>query len=155
MSIVREFRDFAIKGNVVDLAVGVIIGGAFSTIVNSVVKDMMMPIVGLAVGGLDFSNLFIRLGHIPETFHGNPGSYADLQKAGVAAIGYGSFLTVLLNFAILAFIIFLMVKGINRLRVAAHLEQAAAPEAASEEVTLLRDIRDALQAPAGGSPRSM
>lgn len=151
MSIVREFRDFAIKGNVVDLAVGVIIGGAFSTIVNSIVKDMIMPIVGLAVGGLDFSNMFIRLGHLPETFHGNPASYADLQKAGVAAIGYGSFLTVLLNFTILAFIIFLMVKAVNRLRAAAHLEQAAAPVA--EEITLLRDIRDALHTTGGTSQR--
>ncbi|MCY0388046.1 large conductance mechanosensitive channel protein MscL [Robbsia sp. Bb-Pol-6] len=154
MSIVREFRDFAIKGNVVDLAVGVIIGGAFSTIVNSVVKDMIMPVVGLAVGGLDFSNLFIRIGHLPETFHGNPASYADLQKAGVAAIGYGNFLTVLLNFIILAFIIFLMVKGINRLRTAAHLEQAAAAPAIAEEVLLLRDIRDALHT-TGGAPRNV
>ncbi|MGI4860529.1 MAG: large conductance mechanosensitive channel protein MscL [Janthinobacterium lividum] len=151
MSIVREFRDFAIKGNVVDLAVGVIIGGAFSTIVNSIVKDIIMPIVGLAVGGFDFTNLFIRLGQVPATFQGNPDSYADLQKAGVAVVGYGSFLTVLLNFVILAFIIFLMVKGVNRLRDAAHIDLAAKPAPIREEITLLRDIRDALHTP-GGTP---
>lgn len=87
MGIVKEFREFAVKGNVMDLAVGVIIGGAFSTIVNSVVKDLIMPVVGTATGGLDFSNLFIRLGAIPPTFKGDPGSYKDLQTAGVAAFG--------------------------------------------------------------------
>ncbi len=90
MSRIDEFKAFALKGNVMDLAVGVIIGGAFSTIVNSVVKDLIMPIVGLATGGLDFSNLFIRLGQIPPSFKGNPKSYKDLQTMGVAMLGYGS-----------------------------------------------------------------
>jgi large conductance mechanosensitive channel len=151
VSIVSEFRDFAVKGNVVDLAVGVIIGGAFSTIVNSVVKDLIMPVVGVAVGGFDFSNLFIRLGQLPANFQGNPGSYADLQKAGVAMFGYGSFLTVLVNFIILAFIIFMMVKAINRLRNTtqrdAAVEAAAAPAPTPEEVLLLREIRDSLKTP--------
>ena len=115
MSMIQEFKNFALKGNVMDLAIGVIIGGAFSTIVNSIVKDLIMPVVGLATGGLDFSNLFIRLGHVPATFKGNPDSYKDLQTAGIAVFGYGAFITVLINFIILAFIIFLMVKFINNL----------------------------------------
>jgi len=148
MSMVKEFKEFALKGNVMDLAVGVIIGGAFSSIVNSVVKDLIMPVVGLATGGLDFSNLFIRLGHIPATYKGNPDSYKDLQTAGVAVVGYGSFITVLINFIILAFIIFLMVKFINNLR---KPEQAAPaePPPTPEDVLLLREIRDTLK----NSPR--
>lgn len=145
MSMIQEFKNFALKGNVMDLAVGVIIGGAFSTIVNSIVKDLIMPVVGLATGGLDFSNLFVKLGPIPETFKGNPGSYKDLQTAGVAVFGYGSFITVLINFIILAFIIFLMVKFINNLRKPAE----SAPAATPEDVLLLREIRDSLK----NSPR--
>ncbi|APA84912.1 large conductance mechanosensitive channel protein MscL [Paraburkholderia sprentiae WSM5005] len=144
MSMIKEFKEFALKGNVMDLAVGVIIGGAFSTIVNSVVKDLIMPIVGLATGGLDFSNMFIRLGHIPATYKGNPESYKDLQTAGVAVIGYGSFITVLINFIILAFIIFLMVKFINNLRKEPEAAPAAAPPP-PEDVLLLREIRDTLK----------
>src|ERR1700684_2867249 len=98
MSIVKEFKDFAVKGSVMDLAIGVIIGGAFSTIVNSVVKDLIMPIVGVATGGLDFSNKFIRLGDIPTSFKGNPDSYKDLQSAGIAAFGYGSVINVVIHF---------------------------------------------------------
>jgi large conductance mechanosensitive channel len=147
VSIVKEFKEFALKGNVMDLAVGVIIGGAFSTIVNSVVKDLIMPIVGFATGGLDFSNMFIRLGEIPPTYHGNPTSYKDLQTAGVAVIGYGSFITVLINFIILALIIFLMVKFINNLR--KPVEAAPAPAPTPEDVLLLREIRDSLK----NSPR--
>ena len=146
MSMIEEFKNFALKGNVMDLAVGVIIGGAFSTIVNSVVKDLIMPVVGLATGGLDFSNLFFRLGQIPPTYKGNPDSYKDLQTAGVAVFGYGSFITVLINFIILAFIIFLMVKFINNLRKPA---EAAAPAGPTEDVLLLREIRDELK----NSPR--
>ena len=144
MSMIQEFKAFALKGNVMDLAVGVIIGGAFSTIVTSVVKDLIMPVVGVATGGLDFSNLFVRLGHIPPTFKGNPDSYKDLQTAGVAAFGYGSFITAVINFVILAFIIFLMVKFINKLR----QPQAAAPAEpppTPEDVLLLREIRDSLK----------
>jgi large conductance mechanosensitive channel len=144
MSMIQEFKSFALKGNVMDLAVGVIIGGAFSTIVNSIVKDLIMPVVGLATGGLDFSNLFIRLGPIPASYKGNPESYKDLQTAGVAVFGYGSFITVLINFLILAFIIFLMVKFINNLR-KPHEEAAAAPAAPPEDVLLLREIRDELK----------
>jgi large conductance mechanosensitive channel len=144
MSMVKEFKEFALKGNVMDLAVGVIIGGAFSTIVNSVVKDLIMPVVGVATGGLDFSNKFIRLGNIPASFKGNPDSYKDLQTAGVAVFGYGSFLTVLINFIILAFIIFLMVKFINNLRKPAAAEEPA-PAPTPEDVLLLREIRDSLK----------
>ena len=144
MSMVQEFKEFALKGNVMDLAVGVIIGGAFSTIVNSVVKDLIMPVVGLATGGLDFSNLFIRLGHIPATYKGNPESYKDLQTAGVAVFGYGSFITATINFIILAFIIFLMVKFINNLRKPAEAAPAAPPPT-PEDVLLLREIRDSLK----------
>ena len=142
MSMIKEFKEFALKGNVMDLAVGVIIGGAFSTIVNSIVKDLIMPVVGVVTGGLDFSNKFILLGHIPDNFKGNPDSYKDLQTAGVAAFGYGSFITVLINFIILAFIIFLMVKFINNLRKPAA---DAPPPAPAEDVLLLREIRDSLR----------
>jgi large conductance mechanosensitive channel len=145
MSMIQEFKDFAVKGNVMDLAVGVIIGGAFSTIVNSVVKDLIMPVIGVVLGGLDFSNMFIRLGHIPPTFKGNPDSYKDLQTAGVAVFGYGSFITVLINFIILAFIIFLMVKFINNLHKPAAGAADAPPPAPPEEVVLLREIRDTLK----------
>ncbi|MFM0625375.1 large conductance mechanosensitive channel protein MscL [Paraburkholderia xenovorans] len=148
MSMVKEFKEFALKGNVMDLAVGVIIGGAFSTIVNSIVKDLIMPVVGLATGGLDFSNKFVRLGAIPPGFKGSPESYKDLQTAGVAVFGYGSFITVLINFVILAFIIFLMVKFINNLRKPAEAAPAE-PAPTPEDVLLLREIRDSLK----NSPR--
>ncbi|MGF6920858.1 large conductance mechanosensitive channel protein MscL [Paraburkholderia sp. 40] len=144
MSMIQEFKEFALKGNVMDLAVGVIIGGAFSTIVNSVVKDLIMPVVGVATGGLDFSNLFVRLGHIPATYKGNPESYKDLQTAGVAVFGYGSFITATINFIILAFIIFLMVKFINKLRKEPQAAPAE-PPAPPEDVLLLREIRDSLK----------
>lgn len=143
MSIVQEFKEFAVKGNVMDLAVGVIIGGAFGKIVESVVKDLIMPIAGALFGGLDFSNKFIRLAPIPTNFKGNPDSYADLAKAGVAVLGYGSFITAVLNFLILAFIIFIMVKQMNRLKRAAP--PPAAPAAPPEDTLLLREIRDSLR----------
>ncbi|HTJ93186.1 MAG TPA: large conductance mechanosensitive channel protein MscL [Pararobbsia sp.] len=146
MSMLEEFKSFAMKGNVMDLAVGVIIGGAFSGIVNSIVKDLIMPVVGVVTGGLDFSNKFIRLGDIPATFKGNPDSYKDLQAAGVAALGYGSFITVVINFIILAFIIFMMVKFINKLREPAEAPAPAAPAPTPEDVLLLREIRDELKA---------
>jgi large conductance mechanosensitive channel len=145
MSMVQEFKSFAMKGNVMDLAVGVIIGGAFSGIVNSIVKDLIMPVVGVVTGGLDFSNKFVRLGDIPPSFKGNPDSYKDLQSAGVAALGYGSFLTVLINFIILAFIIFLMVKFINKLRLHDAPHPDAPPPPPPEDVLLLREIRDELK----------
>lgn len=141
MSFLSEFKRFAVKGNVVDLAVGVIIGGAFSKIVDSVVSDLLMPIVGLAIGGLDFSNYFIQLsGEHAATL-------AEARKAG-AVFAYGNFLTVLLNFFILAFIIFVMVRQINRLRLQEETKQPAPaptePEPPTEEVLVLREIRDAL-----------
>lgn len=144
MGIVKEFREFAVKGNVMDLAVGVIIGGAFSTIVNSIVKDLIMPIVGVATGGLDFSNKFIRLGDIPPSFKGNPDSFKDLQTAGVAVFGYGSFITALINFLILAVIVFGIVKFMNSLRQTKEAAPAEPPPT-PEDVLLLREIRDSLK----------
>ncbi|CAN7450528.1 large conductance mechanosensitive channel protein MscL [Rhizobacter sp. LjRoot28] len=141
MSFVSEFKQFAIKGNVVDLAVGVIIGAAFGRIVDSIVKDLIMPLVGKVVGGLDFSSYFIMLSDPPAGYSG-PMTYEALTKAGVPLFAYGNFLTVLVNFIILAFIIFLMVKQINRLK---RNEPAPPPAAPPEEVALLREIRDSLK----------
>jgi len=139
MGFTTEFREFAMKGNVVDLAVGVIIGGAFGKIVDSIVGDLIMPLVGVVFGGLDFSNYFIPLAGQAAT------NLADAKKAG-AVFAYGSFVTVALNFMLLAFIIFMMIKQINRLK--RHHEAApppAAPAAPPEDVVLLREIRDALR----------
>jgi large conductance mechanosensitive channel len=143
MGFITEFKQFAIKGNVVDLAVGVIIGGAFGKIVDSVVKDLIMPVVGKIFGGLDFSNYFIMLAPPPAGYNG-PMTYEALTKAGVPLFAYGNFLTVALNFLILAFIIFMMVKQINRLK---RHEEAAPPAPATtpEDIVLLREIRDALR----------
>jgi len=140
MSFATEFKEFATKGNVVDLAVGVIIGAAFAKIVDSLVKDLIMPIVGRIFGGLDFSNYFVVLAPPPPNYTG-PMTYEALTKAGVPLFAYGNFLTVLLNFLILAFIIFLMIRQINRLRRAAP---PAAP-APAEDTVLLREIRDSLR----------
>ena len=140
MSFMSEFRDFAVKGSVVDLAVGVIIGAAFGKIVDSLVKDLIMPVVSRAVGGLDFSNWFIPLA-APPPGYGGPMTYEALSKAGVPLLAYGNFITVTLNFVILAFIVFLMVKQINRLRHAAPPPPPPTPE----EVLLLREIRDAVK----------
>lgn len=146
MSVLSEFKEFAVKGNVVDLAVGVIIGAAFGKIVDSVVNHLIMPVVGRVVGGLDFSNYFIMLADPPAGYAG-PMTFEALSKAGVPLFAYGSFLTVLLNFVILAFIIFVMVKQINRLkRDSAPAPAPAAPPPTPEDVVLLREIRDALQA---------
>jgi large conductance mechanosensitive channel len=135
MSFASEFRQFAMKGNVVDLAVGVIIGAAFGKIVDSVVADLIMPVVGRIFGGLDFSSYYLPLA---GQAYGLP--LAEAKKAG-AVLAYGNFITVLLNFVILAFIIFLMVRQINRLK----KETPPAPPAPPEEVQLLREIRDSLQ----------
>lgn len=139
MSLRSEFKEFALKGNVMDLAVGVIIGAAFGKIVDSLVNDIIMPVVGRIVGGLDFSNMFIKLAEGPARI---PQTYDALKKAGVPLLAYGNFLTIVLNFVILAFIIFLMVKQMNRLKKA---EPPPAPTAPPEEVMLLREIRDALK----------
>jgi large conductance mechanosensitive channel len=141
MSFSSEFKAFAMKGNVVDLAVGVIIGAAFGKIVDSVVKDLIMPIVGRIFGGLDFSNYFIVLGSLPPDYKGAM-TYEALSKAGVPLFAYGNFITVAINFVILAFIIFMMVKQINRLKSEAP---AAPPAAVAEDVLLLREIRDSLK----------
>ena len=141
MGMLQEFREFAVKGNVIDLAVGVIIGGAFGKIVDSVVSDLIMPVVGLVFGKLDFSNLFLVLGTAPE---GTAMTLDALRKAGVPVLAYGSFLTVAVNFIILAFIIFIMIKQINRLKREAPAEPAA-PEATPEDIQLLREIRDSLK----------
>jgi large conductance mechanosensitive channel len=140
MSMMQEFKAFAVKGNVVDLAVGVIIGGAFGKIVDSVVGDLIMPMLGAIIGKLDFSNLFLVLGNVPP----GTGSTLDaLKKAGVPVFAYGNFITVAVNFAILAFIIFMMVKQINRLK---RSEPApAAPAVTPEDILLLREIRDNLK----------
>ena len=140
MGIMQEFREFAVKGNVIDLAVGVIIGGAFGKIVDSVVSDLIMPVVGLVFGKLDFSNLFLVLGTVPE---GTVQTLDGLRKAGVPVLAYGNFITVAVNFIILAFIIFLMIKQINRLKRSAPPAPVAAP-ATPEDIVLLREIRDSL-----------
>jgi large conductance mechanosensitive channel len=141
MSFAKEFREFALKGSVVDLAVGVIIGGAFGKIVDSLVKDIIMPVVSRIFGGLDFSNWFVLLRDPPSGYSG-PMTYETLTKAGVPLFAYGNFVTVAINFAILAFIIFLMVRSINRMRREAPPPAPAAPP---EDVVLLREIRDALR----------
>jgi large conductance mechanosensitive channel len=139
MAFMKEFREFAIKGNVVDLAVGVIIGAAFGKLVDSVVKDLIMPVVSRVFGGLDFSNWFFMLGSPPPGYNG-PMTYDALTKAGVPLFAYGNFLTVAINFVILAFIIFLMVRQINILR----RMNPPPPPPPSEQIELLREIRDAL-----------
>jgi large conductance mechanosensitive channel len=137
MSFATEFKEFAVKGNVMDLAVGVIIGAAFGKIVDSVVGDLIMPLVSKVTGGLDFSNYFIPLAGQTAT------TLADAKKAG-AVFAYGNFLTVAINFIILAFIIFLMVKQINKLKKEAP-PVVAAPAPTPEDVMLLREIRDSLK----------
>jgi large conductance mechanosensitive channel len=140
MSFTSEFREFAVRGSVVDLAVGVIVGGAFGKIVDSLVNDIVMPLVGKFTGGLEFSNYFLPLARIPE---GVPHTLEAVKKAGVPVVAWGNFVNVALNFVILAFIVFLMVRAINRLR---RQHEAAAPPAPPEQVLLLREIRDALRA---------
>jgi large conductance mechanosensitive channel len=140
MSFATEFKEFAMKGNVVDLAVGVIIGAAFGKIVDSIVKDLIMPIVGKIFGGLDFSNYYILLSNPPADYKGAM-TYADLSKAGVPLFAYGNFITVAINFIILAFIIFLMVKQINKLK----KDTVMVPPPPTEDVLLLRQIRDSLK----------
>ena len=139
MGLATEFKEFASKGNVVDLAVGVIIGAAFAKIVDSMVKDLIMPVVGRIFGGLDFSNYFIALAPPPSGYAG-PMTYDALSKAGVPLLAYGNFVTVALNFLILAFIIFMMVKQINRIR-----RSVPPVTVLPEDTALLREIRDSLR----------
>ena len=136
----NDFKAFISRGNVLDLAVAVIIGAAFATITTSLTEDIIMPVVGAIVGGFDFSNYFFRIGPIPPEFAGNPLSYADLKRAGVAVIGWGEFLTVALNFLILAFVIFLLIRAATRL-IRRREEAPGGPT----EIELLTEIRDELR----------
>ena len=141
MSVLKEFRDFAVKGNVIDLAVGVIIGGAFGKIVDSLVNDIVMPVISSLLGGhIDFTNLFIVLGSAPE---GVPRTFDALKKAGVPIFAYGNFITISINFILLAFVIFQMVKVVNKIRI---MDAPPAPPTppTPEDVLLLREIRDSL-----------
>src|SRR5574343_1919869 len=141
MGMIQEFKEFAVKGNAMDLAVGVIIGGAFGKIVDSIVGDLIMPLVSRVVGKIDFSNLFVVLGDNPN----NLLTLAELKKAGIPVFAYGSFLTIVVNFAILAFIIFMMVKQLNRLRTPDAPAADPAPAPTPEDIGLLREIRDSLK----------
>ena len=136
-----EFKEFALKGNVMDLPVGVIIGAAFGTIVDSMVKDLIMPLVGAVVGNIDFSNMYVVLASVPAGVGNN---LAELQKAGVPVFAYGNFITIAVNFIILAFVIFLMIKQMNRLKREAP-PPAPAPAVTPEDILLLRQIRDSLK----------
>ena len=143
MSMLSDFKQFAVKGNVVDLAVAVIIGAAFGKIVESMVKDLIMPIVGKIFGGLDFSNFFVMLSDPPAGYAGAM-TYEALSKAGVPLFAYGNFITVAVNFAILAFIIFMMVRAIARMKTVEPAAPAA-PAPTPEDIVLLREIRDVLK----------
>lgn len=140
MSMMSEFKDFALKGNVMDLAVGVIIGAAFGKIVDSLVGDLIMPIVGKIFGGANFSEMYVMLAPPAKAVEG-AATYASLKAAGANLFAYGNFLTVVVNFAILAFVIFMLVKQMNKMKKA---EPAAAPAPTPEDVVLLRQIRDSL-----------
>jgi large conductance mechanosensitive channel len=137
---ISEFKAFIAKGNVLDLAVAVIIGAAFGTIATSLTGDIIMPIVGALFGGLDFSSHFMVLGTIPDTFAGNPANYAELKAAGVPVLGWGQFLTVVINFIILAFIIFMLVRYASKM-----MKKADDAPAGPSEVDLLTEIRDELR----------
>lgn len=142
MGFVKEFKEFAIKGNVMDLAVGVIIGGAFGKIIDSVVNDLAMPLVAAIIGKPDFSNMYVVLrGAVPEG-----AALVEARKIdGAAILAYGNFITVAINFLLLAFVIFLMVKGINRLKRKEEAKVAAAPAPPGNEEVLLMEIRDLLK----------
>ena len=140
MSIVQEFKEFAVKGNMMDLAIGVIIGGAFGKIIDSLVKDVIMPLISVITGGdVDFSQWFVVLGDNPN----NLATLEELQKAGVNVLQYGNFLTVFINFLILAWVVFLLVKVMNRIR--KNEAPAEEPAATPEDIELLREIRDELK----------
>jgi large conductance mechanosensitive channel len=137
----QEFKTFIMRGNVLDLAVAVIIGAAFGKIVSSLTDDIIMPLIGKVTGGLDFSSHFVTLGPVPASYTGSLSDYAALKKAGVPLFGWGEFLTQVMNFLIVAFIIFLVVRAVNRLM---PKPDAAAP-AEPADVALLREIRDELR----------
>jgi large conductance mechanosensitive channel len=142
MSVLKEFRDFAVKGNAIDLAVGIIIGGAFGKIVDSLVNDIVMPVISTFLGGhIDFTNLFVVLGSVPD---GIPRTFDALKKAGIPIFAYGNFITIFINFILLAFVIFQMVKIVNRVRL---IDVPPVPSASPdpEDIILLREIRDSLK----------
>jgi large conductance mechanosensitive channel len=139
-----EFRDFIARGNVLDLAVAVIIGAAFATIATSLTQDIIMPAVGALFGGLDFSSYFVMLGPVPEGYHGSLTDYAALKAAGAPVLGWGQFVTVVINFVILAFIIFLLIKMANK-AMAKREEAPAEPAPEPADLALLREIRDELR----------
>lgn len=143
MGMMGEFRDFVSRGNVLDLAVGVIIGAAFGKIVTSLTEDMIMPLIGVATGGVDFTNKFIVLGAVPESYKGSLADYAALKAAGVPMLGYGAFVTAIISFLLMAFVIFQIVRMANKMMPAKPAE-APAP-AGPSEVDLLTEIRDALK----------
>lgn len=138
----KEFKEFIANGNVLDLAVAVIVAGAFGMIIASLTADIIMPVIGAVFGGLDFSSLFIRLGDVPEGYAGSLGDYAALKAAGVPMLGYGAFLGAVVNFVILAFVIFLIVRSANKL---IRKREAAPPSGPGEDILLLREIRDSLK----------
>jgi len=142
MSMMSEFKDFAVKGNAIDMAVGIIIGGAFGKIVSSLVNDVILPPVGKMLGGVDFKQLFVNLGDVSYA------TLAEAQEAGAATLTYGNFLQNVVDFLIIAFVIFMMVRAINKAKKKEEEEKAAEPPKPSEEVLLLKEIRDGLQ---GGS----
>ena len=141
MGFIKEFKEFAMKGNVMDMAVGVIIGGAFGKIVSSLVDDVLMPVISMATGGVDFTNLYVTLGSVPE---GVANNYAALKEAGVSMFAYGAFIQNIIDFLIIAFCIFLMIKGMNKLTKKKEEEPEAEPEPSNEE-KLLGEIRDLLK----------
>ncbi len=141
MGMIKEFREFAIKGNMVDMAVGIIIGGAFATIVKSLVADVIMPPIGLLLGGVDFANLFVVLRGT-----GDFATLAEAQAAGAVTINYGVFFNNVISFLIVAWAVFFLVRAINRLkREEEKTEEAAAPPPTPEDILLLREIRDNLK----------
>lgn len=142
MSFIKDFKEFAIKGNAFDLAVGVIIGAAFGKIVDSIVNDLVMPVIGMLFGKMDFSNMFIVLGDVPA---GTGMTLAELKKAGVPLLAYGNFLTIIINFILLALVVFSLVRYFNSLKKQSAAEAAAAPVVIAEDVLLLREIRDQLK----------
>lgn len=146
MSLMGDFKAFVARGNVLDLAVGVIIGAAFGKIVTSLTEDLIMPVLGLVTGGINFTNKFIILGAVPDTYKGSMEDYTALKAAGVALFGYGSFITNVINFLLMAFVIFLLVRAATKAM--AKPEEAAPPPppAGPSEVDLLIEIRDALKA---------
>jgi large conductance mechanosensitive channel len=148
-NMLQGFKDFINRGNVVDLAVAVIIGAAFTGIVTSLTDDIIMPVIGWMIGDLDFSNYFVRLGSLPATYRGDPENYTALKEAGVPMIGYGEFLTAAVNFLIIAFIIYLIVRSLKQMVPDKDVPQAAEPA----EVALLREIRDELRK--DGAARSL